>query len=296
MDQFKLKQGISPIYPITEKKVETVLGRKEPYYQKNKNGGNSYYAVCPACENPIQIIGIFRNTVEAGRKPYGRHAGKSIPALAEHNQADYYDCPYSNKNWSAGQKRHANSRIETQFLSLLKEQFDRVIYILEKDIDIHISSETARKMLRSYLANQGWSYRDATPNNLPWKFAQTEQALPLFGRKIKVDSPLAQAISENCPEVTLVPSYNPRYVQVKASGSDYVDLWYFLHSHRVSVIEEHLTETITFRVYRGNNREKAIFEKEIVIQTEYFMNLISLPEDRSKRNRILLNIAAEEIN
>lgn len=295
MDQFKVRQGIAPIYPISDKTVERALGRRAPYYKENADKSKSYFAVCPCCDNPIQLIGIFRDTTEAGRKPYGRHSTRSIPHLAEYNEADYLDCPYSNSNWSSGQQRRPGSRIAQETLSILKTQFDRVIYVLEQDIDLQISLETAQKMLQSYLANKGWLYRDATPNNLPWKFGQAADALKLYGRKVKVGSALEQALRENCPEVELISLQDPHYVKVAQNGKQYVDLWYFLYGHRMWQEEEQIKEDITFRVYRGENRTEAVFEKEIQIQSDYFMNLIAKSRPDGRRYQLLLDIAANEI-
>ncbi len=81
MDQFKLKVGVAPAYQITRKNFEEQTLKKTPYVQKERNR-ISNYAVCPKCDNPIQIVGLQKNTSEAGRKPYGRHNKGSIANLA----------------------------------------------------------------------------------------------------------------------------------------------------------------------------------------------------------------------
>ncbi|MCS5465580.1 hypothetical protein NWO25_19660 [Enterococcus lactis] len=60
---------------------------------------DSYYAICPECDNPIQIIGLYKETQESGRKPYGKHHKGTIPYLAKYSEEDYLECPFSNSKW-----------------------------------------------------------------------------------------------------------------------------------------------------------------------------------------------------
>lgn len=295
MDAFKKKPRASQVYNINTDTIGEILVKEAPHFGHKANGEGTYFAVCPACDNPIQLIGIFRNSPEAGRKPYGRHFPKNVVGLAEYNEAEYLDCPYSNRNWSTSAKRSPKSKMGQKIKELLREQFDRVIYILEQDLEMKISKETARKMLQEYLSCEGWTYRAATMNNLPWKFAETGCARPLFGRWLLADGELVRAIRSKCPEVALVPASDPRYVKVMNNDKQFVKLKYFLHKHHCKLEGEHLCETIAMRVYRSDDAEHTVFEKEISINTGYFMNLISLPSDRSMRNEGLLSIAKEEM-
>ena len=51
MNTFKLRTEFSQVYRITPAIYE-------------KDGKDSYYAVCPECDNPIQIIGSYKETRE----------------------------------------------------------------------------------------------------------------------------------------------------------------------------------------------------------------------------------------
>lgn len=293
MDLFKVKTGVAHILKITPENYLNATGKKHPYIQKNSKGDESYFAVCPECENPIQIIGLFKSTAEGGRKPYGKHTPKTIPQLAQYSHPDYLDCSYANPKWirKAG-KRSPGGKVAQEMLGLLREQFDRIIYLLQRDTDVYISYDTAKRMLQTYLANEGWLYRTATLNNLPWTFGEVESALPLFGRKIRADSPLYKALAEKCPDVELVPL--GKYAKVMNRDRQYINLSYLLLDHKRSVTDEHLTETIDFWVYKGNAPHlETIFRKTITIETDYFMNLIHPSRDAVNRSQKLLALAKE---
>ena len=56
MKKFKLHIGKNHVYPLTKEIYEDATLLKKPYKQQEKNGSTHYFAVCPACDNPIQII------------------------------------------------------------------------------------------------------------------------------------------------------------------------------------------------------------------------------------------------
>ena len=296
MDLFKVKPGISKILKITEKNFVEETKQKPPYSVQNRMGGLSHYAVCPECENPIQLNGLFKNTPEGGRRPYGKHHTKTIPGLAEYHKTDYIDCIYSNPKWKKDKVlRRADSKIAQETLNLLRKQFDRVVYVLSKDIHIYIGAHTAKEMLRIFIGEEGWRYRSATLNNLPWIFGETAPALPLFGRFIVRDSALYQAIAVKCPEVRFEDGCG-NYVQIKNNAGAYVDLSYVMYNHQKHVTEDHLYETMDFMVSRGRvPKSETIFFNTIDIQTDYFLNLLFLPPEKAARQERYLEIAASMI-
>lgn len=302
MDRFKAKTGLSRAYPISDTAFLEATGKRPPYQQTRPDGSEALYAVCPACDNPIQIIGLFKNTPEAGRRPYGRHHSRTVPRLAVYDEQEYLDCPYSDPNHhTAGRYRRPQSKIAQQTLTLLREQFDRVIYFLSKEMGLSISRATAAAMLKAYLANEGWRYRVATLYNLPWVFGEVSPALPLFGRKILRGSALHLALAEGCPDVRFAGAPDGRYLQVKNAEGAYLDIYYVFLAHRwhrdsTKQDGERLEETIDFWVYRGSAPDiRTIFRKTILIQPERFLDLIHTPPEQAHRDPVLLAMAEEMI-
>jgi len=302
MDRFKATTGIEKVFPIDEENFLKITGKREPYCRIRAGGKESLYAVCPACDNPIQIIGLFRDTPEAGRKPYGKHNKGSIFGLAEYDENEYLECPYSNPNkHNRGEYRRPESKVANQILELLRTQLDRVVYVLSKEIDIKFSDATVETMLRRYLANEGWRYRVATIYNLPWVFGYAEKAVSLFGRRIIQNSNLHKALEANCPNVCFDGKPEDECVQVKSKPGTFLDVNYtflaYKQNRRVDgQDEEAINETVDFRVYSGRApRIKTIYQKTIDIDPGYFLNLIHLPEEKAKRSLKLLNLADELI-
>ena len=62
MKKFKLRTGKNQVYSLTKEVYEKVTLLRKPYRQQEKDGSTHYFAVCPACDNPIQIIGLYAKT------------------------------------------------------------------------------------------------------------------------------------------------------------------------------------------------------------------------------------------
>ena len=76
----------SIIIPIIQEQYEEITKKKEPYVQKRSNTIKNY-AYCPCCENPVQIIGMYKrkeiNSLDNEKQPFARHTGKKIVEIEE---------------------------------------------------------------------------------------------------------------------------------------------------------------------------------------------------------------------
>ena len=131
MDTFKTRPGSSEELLITEENFTNKTKKQFPYVMK-ENGKNVYKAICPACDNPIRIVGLYKREEDVKRKPYGRHTPSDLPGLTVYNEEDYLNCPYHNPNQSNdGAKRRPGDKKSSWIYDLMKEHFDLIISILE---------------------------------------------------------------------------------------------------------------------------------------------------------------------
>ncbi|MBB4268298.1 hypothetical protein, partial [Roseospira visakhapatnamensis] len=71
--------------------------KQPPWYQKE--GKERQFAVCPACDNPIQILGLVERLAHTDQ-PYGRHTNKPVPGFERFDPTVFDWCPYLAKNRS----------------------------------------------------------------------------------------------------------------------------------------------------------------------------------------------------
>jgi len=289
MDVYKLRFGLHPVHKIEKNQFESDTLRAYPWYQDNAQGSPAQFAVCPACDNPIQIIALYRLRGRNSPVCHGRHVSRDVPGLVDYSQAAYDLCPYANPNLQLEptMRRNGDDPMGRVLLQLLREQFDRVIYIISKVTGIRISESLAHDMLEIFLGMRGHLYVGANICNLPWIFAYLSNAQNLFGRVIKADSPLRCDLEKHKKIC-----FNEKG-QIQNAPGERVDLlrFCFMH-HAVGHSAPSIKETIQFVVSEG---ETILYQETLIIDPMYFHNLVNLPPERARRQQQFLDIAAAQI-
>lgn len=70
MRRFKLRTGRNPVYDLTRENYRELTKKKSIYTGYGQDGRIRNFAVCPVCDNPIQIIGLYKQ-VKNTPDPYG---------------------------------------------------------------------------------------------------------------------------------------------------------------------------------------------------------------------------------
>lgn len=288
MNVFKTAQGIYESIQISEKTFTEATGKKQPYYVVDEQTKRARcFAVCPLCDNPIQIIGLYKAHNE-GKNPYGKHFPNDIARLANYDEEAYYGCSYANPNREKKViKRKPDNPTSKAMYELLKKQFDRLVYILEQNIEIKISIAFAEEILRIYCENEGWRYYESTYDNLPFMLIYALQAKPLVNRLILKNGELCEALKSKCNNIYFEETANDKYVKVKAE-SGFVNLSFYLCNHNIVKKENDIDETYRLVV---TETDKIIYEKNITVDPSFLPKLMNLSSERSHRNFSMLEIA-----
>ena len=289
---FKIEAGRVPVHAITKENVEELLGRRAPWFRQGKlRGDDKHFAVCPYCDNPIQLKGLYiRN--ENSPRPYGSHTGVAIDGF-RFNALDLEFCPYKLKNQTHGiTQRRPMGPIAEQLISTAISEFDRIVLILRDDFEFPFSDKFAGQMLEQWFDSRAYLYTGAHLRNLPWMVAYFAPAMNLFWQTVGKDSELAAQIREKVPQAAISESGRLE------KGKSWFQLYLQCLHHKVAVSEDDgmLTESLTLRVQdfsTVNEAAKAptIYVKNIVFNPERFEALIHTPPERARRNASLLSLA-----
>lgn len=291
MDVFKLRPEDQGFLPISKDSFEHETLRKAPWYQRNGRGEEVQYAVCPACDNPIQIIGLYRLSKQVDQ-PFGRHTIHGVPGLVSLNPEERENCPYFRPRPRVKTDRRPQmSLVSHKILDLLVTQFDRVMYLLRKQTGINFSQNLAQKMLLAYRAERGYLYTGATLMNVPWIFAYMSDSQSLFGQYVADNPDLARAIRETMPDAEItsdgrIQSRNKKFLPIHVS---------FIH-HRLKKDREDygLEETMQMVVATdepGSIIPHPIFRQTIRFDYEEFQRLIAIPDGQGKRRMDHVDLA-----
>lgn len=130
--------------------------------------------------------------------------------------AKYVFCPYAVNGRSPSDDYDPLDIDEgvVELYNLLRDQFDRVVYLLSKTFEIQCSAGFWQSALKQFLANNGYCYPWLTEANLPYIFAyKGMQQKDVYGQKVKKGSELYEALS-NVPNVLLKDAPNEKYAVI----------------------------------------------------------------------------------
>lgn len=306
MKRYKLSLDSQKEYQIKEvDQYEELTQRKAPYYQQNPKGMLTAYAVCPGCNNPIELIGIIRKSKD--ERIYGKHCGYHVTGLAFNNVEDYYSCKYRAKqHYVRTQRKSSNSPLGLEILKQIKDQFDRIIYLLKVTTGIQISPNLAEKMLISYLSTKGYYYTGADLRNIPWIFAYQSNSQSLYqvsiSKKYEKVKELIQALkkSENIDIVENEFGYT-----ITNKLGKYTSVAFCFHSHKVKENEDgEIIETIVFSISEAkefdfsdpkNPLNNILWKSQIQFDYDFYQKLILSKKNEDKRQKSYLSIASKYI-
>lgn len=294
MKYFKTEASrISPRHIITPESFQMNTENKYPFVQTLSNGKLSAYGICPCCLNPIQLIGIFNEIKVA---PYGKHNGKPVKDMPEWNYAKYQYCPYYTDAYKQPNDKEQLLEIDNSVIelyNLLKSQFDRAVYIIEKEFHIYCSNPFWEKALKKYVVSGFYRYPWLTEANLPYIFAYFGmQQCNCYSQGFEVGSNLYKAL-EAYPNVKFMEiEGKPYFRRLSNSGSGgFFKLVFRFTSHcQESGDGKVLKESVKFCV-DDNCNGTTVYEDIIKFDETYFMNLVNKHGNENNRRQRLLDVA-----
>lgn len=290
---FALRPFEIRVWPITTDNVETAIARTSPWYQLDENGRDErFFAVCPFCNNVIQIKGLYKNS---GRQPpYGSHLGQAKPEIAPFRPLALQTCPTLAKPGLKPSDRRAAGELDRPILALIRSQFDRMILILREDFGVNFSAKAAERLLDDFLSARGWLYSGIHLHNLPWMLAYLARPLNLYGQFLRIGSVegegLVQALRTSVVGAILTPEG-----QLRSSGPRFSLRLQLLHHKRLPLKSNNFEEAITLRIldFSATNTPAdapTLLRRKLIIDPLRLTSLIHAKQN-TRRNDQLLAIA-----
>lgn len=297
LDVYKLRPAHQTAKLIERSRFERETQSKSPWYRERASGEKSQFAVCPACDNPIQLIGLYR--LPPGVKhPFGKHTTHAVPGLANIDDEAREGCPYFKpRKHNKSDRKQRFEGVPRKVIELLVDQFDRVEYILRRQTGIKFSQRALRHMLRSYDGERGHLYMGATLRNVPWIFAYMSDSTGLYGQVIKNEA-MRSAILAHVPNATFDDNHR-LLARPDARKRRHFDIAVCFVGHDTVKSEEgQVYETMKMSVSVRWDREidvESFYEEDIVFEYDFFERLLNLSPERAKKNRDmrLVEIASE---
>lgn len=290
MRKFKLRTGVSNPYEINAENFEKLTLKQEPYHKVGKDGVPRDFGVCPACDNPIQLIGLYKK-LENTDRPYGKHYSRSL-SFAPYNETAYRFCPYSSNSREVTKESRKKelTDYERNIYNAVRDYFDLAVYIIQQETGIYVGERMARRILEDYLSAEGHMYYWATLYNIPWMLLYFLRPRPCYGLEVKDGSALQIFLSER-EDVCLTSGKHNGYVKVDKANK-FLNLDFVSILHKRQVVSDKVKETLHFNVFLNNNifPLKELFGLDLEINEFRFPALI---QKTKYRKQWLIDLAKE---
>lgn len=296
MKRFKLRTGKHQVFSLTREIYEEETQLQPPYREVGQDRRTRYLAVCPSCDNPIQIIGLY-SKADNSPSVYGKHYNKDTK-FAKYNEQAYYFCPYAAHRYqvTAESRKEHLTDYERNVYNILRDNFDIAINIIQQDTGIFISEKMARQMLFDFCSCEGHMYYWATIYNAPWLLLFFLSTKNCYGLLIDKESRLYEILSQR-PEIRLVDTRYDRYKQISGNGS-FLNMSFKVLKHKRSIVDDRLKESMSMNFIQTTDYiANVLFSMKIEINEYRFLNWISSEKAQkyrgNTRNQRLLQIARE---
>lgn len=286
---------------VCEVSLETFveMTKEQGKYVKYGKDGKEAYAICPLCENPVRLLGIYARLKK--QRPHARHCKQDIPGLAEFKEEEYLHCPYHRERAdyiTEVRKPGDITELNKEVLELAHDHFNECIYILRKITGLVISDALAEQIALDYMSHPGYMTYDVTKENVPYIMGRCMTGKTLVKRLVEENSPLYEMLKGK-KEISLVPQPSKSgYKKVRPlyrveSKVGYLDILFNISQYRfsstpVSGMKEYLKLHIGIGDGRGTYKSYA--EKEIEVDPFLFNKLIHSTK-KSVSKPVLLDIA-----
>jgi len=205
MKVFRLRQYDGESHQLSRDNYNTETRKIAPWFQNNGHGPK-HFAVCPGCDNPIEIVNLFIDTVkvENGEKHplYARHYRNHVPSIANYVQADYDACPLSNPQSLQGTTatRLPGDKSD-EILQIIVKHADFVRYMMDEILGVTMPDAMFEEILASFASQNGHLYRSVSRINIPYAvlYMAKNQRLTGFSQScnVKIKSPIHALIGKS---------------------------------------------------------------------------------------------------
>ena len=256
MFKIKLKKSASKLVPIDRPTLELETGCREPNCYMLKGGGWKMYGVCPKCENPVEIVGLY--VKEPQQRPYARHYTKNIPGLANFDSVEYQMCPYRDPSATAMKNyRRKETPEAAEYRRVLVEHFDKVVYLLESKTGVRLSVKQWESVLSEFIKGRGYCSPYMEKHNIPYIFAWLPLARSIYKQSVKTGSELYKAIDAKCKNIELTALSSGKYSRIDSKNKQFVALEFAFLAYKDDRYGFSGKESIEFDVFIPEQEDKS---------------------------------------
>ena len=284
MIEVKYHKGNSKVHEVSREDFVKATNELAPYMVVDKNGKNAY-AICPLCENPVKLIGIYVDMEKRKQREHARHCKYNVANISDFVIEKYERCPYHRKNpdYIMEPRRPEDmTQLNKDILQSAHDHFGECLYIISKITGLYISNNLAEKIATDYMAHPGYMTYDVTRENIPYIMGCCLTGIYIRGRVIMENSPLYNMLKNvdgiHLERLESRENSNSKIVKYRINEIPYKGLIFHLMNYKFEAnTTEKLKEYITINISipDGEGTFDTFMSQEIELDPYFFNKLIN---------------------
>lgn len=257
--------GDGEAYELTRNEYINRTHKKFPFYQDVKKYKTPYFAICPACNNPIQIINLFGAQYEEEQTcrttMHGRHFTRNVDGLPAYNQENYNGCPLHNPVAFRIRQIRETESVNEEIRDLVENNIDKLANDIRKITGVLLKNEKIMKLIDDYIEARDYCYTHTNKFNIPYSILYTREVVNIFGQKISQ--------SELGERINLAINNNSNYFRIEEGRiikkvPAYVSIHLLVTNHRIA---QGGRQYMAINIEESNgNEHHLIFHEEVEIK------------------------------
>lgn len=289
MDIFKIKNN-NKIFKLSVAKYEQETDRKNPYFQINPSP--NYYALCPECENPIEIINLYieqnKKRKEDNLPLYARHVNRDIKDIANYSQLNFDNCSLKNPSTiTGGGLRTGTSPSTIEIINLLKNHTQLIYNFMSEIIGIKISEKLFDKIIKEFKQSNGELYKGVTKFNLPYTVLYMSNnnniSYEVINKKSEFSKTIREAITKKS-ELFEISKYDVIIPKTIFEKGKYKALEIYFSDHKLKY--NNSVESMLIIVKENNNGNLKEILKETIEFTKKDLFINSVNKEKRLRETL----------
>lgn len=199
MDTFKLTPGVGREIPITEDNYFRATQRHELYCSTAQSGNALYLAVCPECDNPIEIrnLGAVHDVNrDDPKKPFGKHYVFTVPGLAVANRTAYENCSKRGHVTLGTSEHRSNDRYNKELLRTLVDHAAVIRELLADALGVTVGQRLFERLVDQFVRRSAYKCKGVQVSNLPYAIAYWAENQSIWKQVVR-DPALRAAIKDS---------------------------------------------------------------------------------------------------
>lgn len=292
MKVFKLKPSYDThSLELNEENYTRATKFQKPYVQ-----GSSLFAVCPECNNPIQIVGLYGK--QKNTDTFAKHVNDKdlkLKEIAIYNEINKQQCKfYTGKKCVDPFEKVDKGDLDKVLCKTMRDEFDKVVHHWNVLTGIKLSNAKAKEYLTDWIKRKMYFRDFCTTSTLSLSLRCAVETDELFNKWIRVNSALYKYITSELKDVAYFHDTKSKlWKQVKRKNNIYSSLEFnFLPYYKRTTSNDGCIEKMTLQIVSINNKRKKEKEIPLKIESKYWDNLLNMKNFH--QNEELLEFARGE--